>query len=219
MQATEAPAGAASNALPISLRDPKYVAPQLGRVLDFVLRRRITLSAALFVGLGTRDIVVGVAPHNLTVFTDAVTIVGLVAVLAGLAIRSWAAGFLIKDDQLTTTGPYAVARNPLYLGSFLMVLGFCTLIHDGVNLAVMAILLPCLYIPKVLNEERTLAGRYPGAWPRYAASTSRFFPRRLVWPALSGWRKSQWLQSREYNAVLAVAGGLALLKYLHSIHV
>ena len=47
---------------------------------------------------------------------------GLVAVL-GVMLRGWAAGFIRKDRELTTSGPYAHTRNPLYLGSFLIGLG------------------------------------------------------------------------------------------------
>ena len=38
----------------------------------------------------------------------------------GLFIRAWAAGFIRKDQQLATSGPYGYTRNPLYLGSFLL---------------------------------------------------------------------------------------------------
>ena len=38
----------------------------------------------------------------------------------GLWIRGWSAGTIHKDEELTTTGPYAFARNPLYVGSFLI---------------------------------------------------------------------------------------------------
>ncbi|HZD05008.1 MAG TPA: methyltransferase, partial [Longimicrobiales bacterium] len=46
---------------------------------------------------------------------------GLAAV--GLAVRAWAAGFIHKERELTTAGPYAYTRNPLYLGSFLVGIG------------------------------------------------------------------------------------------------
>src|SRR5438270_686531 len=48
---------------------------------------------------------------------------GAVAVM-GLALRAWASGYLRKNDELATSGPYAHTRNPLYLGSFLIGLGF-----------------------------------------------------------------------------------------------
>src|SRR5262245_52859196 len=41
----------------------------------------------------------------------------------GLVVRAWASGVLRKNQELTTSGPYAYTRNPLYAGSFLMLIG------------------------------------------------------------------------------------------------
>ena len=48
----------------------------------------------------------------------------LVAVLPGLWLRGYAAGYVKKNAELTRTGPYACTRNPLYLGSMLIAFGF-----------------------------------------------------------------------------------------------
>src|SRR5512136_25850 len=47
---------------------------------------------------------------------------GAIAV-TGVSLRLWAAGHIDKGRSLTQGGPYALTRNPLYLGSFLMALG------------------------------------------------------------------------------------------------
>jgi protein-S-isoprenylcysteine O-methyltransferase Ste14 len=44
---------------------------------------------------------------------------GVALFALGSALRWWAAGTLHKDQEVTTGGPYAVARHPLYVGSFL----------------------------------------------------------------------------------------------------
>ena len=50
--------------------------------------------------------------------------VGAVVSILGLAIRAWASGHIRKNSALATSGPYAFTRNPLYLGSFLLGVGF-----------------------------------------------------------------------------------------------
>ena len=51
--------------------------------------------------------------------------VGLVLIVAGQLLRVWAAGHLVKTKRLTTTGPYAYVKNPLYVGAITIVIGFC----------------------------------------------------------------------------------------------
>ncbi len=187
------------------------------RSLEFIVRRRVPISIALFGGLVIKDLVSGVVPHDILDATDLKAMLGLAGVLAGLALRSWAAGFLVKDTVLTTGGPYAVVRNPLYLGSFLMVGGFCLLFDDLENIFILPGAMLLIYWPKVYREEHGLAERFPEAWPQYAARTSRFFPRLTQRPQFSGWMLSQWLQSREYNAVVTSLAALVGLKLLRLI--
>ncbi len=187
-------------------------------IVAFIVRRRVALSIVLVGGLVIEDLVTGVVPRDLLNVTDFKALAGLACVLGGLALRSWAAGFLIKNSELTTTGPYALVRNPLYLGSFMMVAGFCLLINDPENIWILSVALALIYVPKVRSEERLLANVYPDQWPLYAARTPRFFPRTLALPRLAGWRLSQWRRSREYNAVLASTAALVGLVIVRNLH-
>jgi len=51
--------------------------------------------------------------------------IGLPFVIAGEAVRAWAAGHLLKSKELAVSGPYRYTRNPLYLGRFLILTGLC----------------------------------------------------------------------------------------------
>src|ERR1022692_3681145 len=55
---------------------------------------------------------------------DASIRAGIGYIIVGLLIRLWSNGYAIKNDKLTTSGPYAFVRNPLYLGTFLIAIGF-----------------------------------------------------------------------------------------------
>jgi protein-S-isoprenylcysteine O-methyltransferase Ste14 len=52
-------------------------------------------------------------------------IIGGIIVFAGEGVRVWASGHLIRNQEVTTSGPYAYLRDPLYLGRFLLLIGFC----------------------------------------------------------------------------------------------
>ena len=59
-----------------------------------------------------------------------------VAIL-GLGIRALASGYVRKNEDLTTTGPYAYTRNPLYLGSIVIAGGFALAARSWLVLAVL----------------------------------------------------------------------------------
>jgi protein-S-isoprenylcysteine O-methyltransferase Ste14 len=181
-------------------------------LVEFLVRRRILLSAILFVLIVAKNLLQGLKPHDLANLADPYVATGLGLVAAGLGLRSWAAGILRKNAKLTTTGPYALIRNPLYVGSFLMMFGFCALLNNPWDLWFILGPILLLYVVKVRQEERLLARLFPDAWSGYARSTPRFCP----WPARvdvrADWRLSQWMRSREYQALFASVAALLALE-------
>jgi protein-S-isoprenylcysteine O-methyltransferase Ste14 len=177
----------------------------------FLIRRRILISGILFGTMIAADFVRGRKPHDVLDWGDPVSVSGVVLVIAGLALRSWAAGVLHKNSELTTSGPYGLIRNPLYAGSFLMMFGFCTLVGDPINFLLVLGPVLLIYVVKVRQEERHLAGRFPQAWADYARSTPRFVP-RLGRVGLAEWRFSQWAHHREYQAFAASLAALVALE-------
>ena len=95
------------------------------RFVAMVLHRRVRITAFVFIALLLEDVITRTAPHDLANFHDYRVLLGLGLVFSGLALRSWAAGTLHKRTQLATSGPYALVRHPLYIGSLFMMLGFC----------------------------------------------------------------------------------------------
>ncbi len=75
------------------------------------------------------------------------TVIGVILILAGEAMRIWAAGHLRKNENLTVTGPYAYVKNPLYVGSILITTGFCILASNIYILAAATLAFCFHYIP------------------------------------------------------------------------
>jgi protein-S-isoprenylcysteine O-methyltransferase Ste14 len=134
------------------------------RLADFLARRRVRISVFIFAALIIEDVLTGVKPHDIFNPRDWESVLGCGLVFAGLAVRSWAAGVLRKTRELTTTGPYALIRNPLYIGSFLIMSGFCALIDDAENIFFIVGPVAGLYLLQVLHEERLLAKLYESRW-------------------------------------------------------
>ena len=140
---------------------------------------------------------------------------GAVVVLPGLLIRALASGHVRKNEALATSGPYAYTRNPLYLGSLLIGVGFAVAARSwwvGLALVVMFF---AIYVPVIRDEEAFLRQKFP-EFEEYARRVPRMFPRLKPYSSAanetsSGFSLDLYRQHREYNALL---GALALMAAL-----
>jgi len=97
--------------------------------------------------------------------------------LIGLAIRACAAGYLHKQEVLTTTGPYAYTRNPLYFGSSIMAIGAAVAMHSWLAAMLLLVYFALVYSFVMRREEMELRGRHGAAFDTFAATVPLFFPR------------------------------------------
>lgn len=179
---------------------------------DWLARRRIMLSLIGFTSLITFNVCIQqTVPYNPFAVTEPTVILAIALLVVGVGIRSWSAGTLKKSRSLTTVGPYAMVRNPLYVGSFLMMFGFCLLCRDWPTLAFVVGPLSFLYWLQVRVEECRLAQLFPTEWPNYMQQTPRFLPYRFSRRLLCGWSLSEWLCNREYRALTATAVGIVAI--------
>jgi protein-S-isoprenylcysteine O-methyltransferase Ste14 len=139
---------------------------------------------------------------------------GAMVVVPGLLIRALASGHVRKNESLATSGPYAYTRNPLYLGSLVMGLGFCVAARSwwvGVALVVMFL---AIYLPVIRDEENFLRKKFP-EFDEYARRVPRMLPqiarRSDDEKAPTEFLWSLYLKHREYNALLGTAGMMAAL--------
>jgi protein-S-isoprenylcysteine O-methyltransferase Ste14 len=138
---------------------------------DTLRRLRIPLGFALGIAY------VVFAPRVVTPLTLAV---GAAIAFAGLLVRGWAAGHIVKNDRLATTGPYAHTRNPLYFGSFLIAAGFAIAAHWSLLLIVIAFF-ALVYGPTIRSERDFVRSRFPDAYDEYARNVPAFVPRPGPW--------------------------------------
>jgi protein-S-isoprenylcysteine O-methyltransferase Ste14 len=139
-------------------------------------------------------------PHALTLAVG-----GSIALL-GLGLRAWASGHIRKNDKLAVSGPYAFTRNPLYLGSFILGLGF-TIAAGRLWLGLLfAALFLGIYLPVMRVEAATLCQIFGEDFRSYAGAVPLFFPRVTPWRTPGSteqhFDRSLYLRYREYQAAL-----------------
>lgn len=140
-------------------------------------------------------------------------LLGLPVALAGLLVRAWAAGHIIKNERLTMTGPYAHTRNPLYFGSFLIAAGFALAAHWSLLLIVIA-LFAFIYGPTIDQERVEIRARFPADYEQYEANVPAFAPRVTPWRGQTdaeSFSFRRYMRQREWQAGLAFAAVSAWL--------
>jgi len=162
------------------------------------------LSAGLFVLLAR--------PRPLTLA------IGAAISILGLIFRAWAAGHIRKNDALAVSGPYAYTQNPLYLGSFLLGLGFTVAANRWELALLFTPLFLGIYFPVMRVESATLQSMFGESYRHYASEVPVFLPRLFPYCGPNV-RKAKfdanlYLRYREYRAALGllIAWGLLALK-------
>lgn len=185
---------------------------------DLLARHRLSLSFLVILSIMLEwQINDGGRPHALFVLQDGEHTTGLLLILAGLGLRSWAAGVIRKCTVLATEGPYAWTRHPLYLGSFLIALGFAAVTEDRHAVAMVLLAVPLLYLPTIQREERGLAMKFGDAWRAYTGRTGIVLSRIPARLSRGGWSWQCWRRNREWRIALRVIAVIALLEWWNAV--
>lgn len=152
--------------------------------------------------------------------------VGGAFVVAGLGLRMWGAGHLVKTRRLTVGGPYAYLRHPLYAGTLLLAVGFACMAGPwGLGLGALAFL-PAFFLYYMPYKERVegdrLEARYGAPYSAYRTAVPALLPTEGRWAppqdlglaSPAGWSFARVRENDELGtgvAVIAAVAGLALL--------
>ena len=133
--------------------------------------------------------------------------------LVGLLIRAWSSGHIRKNAALAVSGPYAYTRNPLYLGSFILGIGFTIAASSEWWLFVVlgglfAALFLGIYLPVMRVESEALTELFGEQYKLYARAVPLLFPGltpyRMPEGAAARFDASLYIRYREYRAALGL---------------
>ncbi len=156
---------------------------------------------------------------------------GSVLAAVGMLIRGWASGHLQKSEALATAGPYAYTRNPLYLGSFFLVIGLAIMGRTSWLALLLLVAFFFFYLPAMAAEAKWMEKNFGEGYREYAARVPLFLPRlrrplpRDIWAKASGdsgaevpFRWDLYRRNRESRALVGFLLAILLMlakAYLH----
>lgn len=137
-------------------------------------------------------------------------LLGMVGILPGLFVRGLASGHVRKNEALATSGPYAYTRNPLYLGSLLMGIGFAVAARSWWIGGALGVMFFAIYLPVIRDEEEFLRKAFP-EFEEYAQRVPRIVPSIKAHdggtPGAFSWEL--YLKHREWKAMVGAAAVVA----------
>lgn len=126
--------------------------------------------------------------------------IGFFFIVFGMAFRAWSAGYISKNKELATKGPYELTRNPLYFGSFLLGLGIAI---GGDNLYSYLIFLVYYFsfFPfLMIIEHRRLKKQFGEKYKKWYKTSNSFFP-KIKKVKQFNFNISYYMKNKEYKGL------------------
>ncbi len=129
--------------------------------------------------------------------------IGSAIALIGMLVRLYASGFIVKNKQLATNGPYSLVRHPLYTGNLLMMIGFTFACGQWWALLVSAAFWWFYYPVAIKYEDHKLHGLFGDAWETWSGTVPAVIPRGLRISDGGSWSfETSWKQN--YEAIIVI---------------
>jgi protein-S-isoprenylcysteine O-methyltransferase Ste14 len=144
---------------------------------------------------------------------------GIILALFGFLFRISARGYKSEKSgqgrSLVKAGPYALTRNPMYLGTFLICSGFICLLFNWWVFPIFLVIFLLIYIPETRVEEEKLKAQFGQAYISYCQQTPRCFPQlyRLCTLDMRSYLPLKWSWiKKEYLSLIGAIGAIAALE-------
>jgi len=111
-------------------------------------------------------------------------VLGIAFILLGQILRVSGRGFKSErsgeGSLLIQEGPYALVRNPMYLGILCIGLGIVLMLFNGWVVVIFLSVFIARYLLLIFKEEKKLKARFPEEYPRYQQRVPRLLPSLVV---------------------------------------
>jgi len=144
---------------------------------------------------------------------------GFFLIILGMVFRGWSSGYINKDRELATEGPFALTRNPLYFGNLLLAVGIAIACHNLYS-TIICIGFYVVFFPfLIVIERKRMKARFGRQYEQWAKHANLFFP-RIGRIGKGNFNISFYMKNREYRVLFFSLFVIAMLiiKYLKGIY-
>ena len=150
--------------------------------------------------------------------SNEILVASVVIVMLGQIWRCWSAGAIglyrgenVKALKLAVTGPYAIMRNPLYFGNFVIGLGW-SIIAGKWAVMIFAVSFYVLYVIVIIpHEEEFLRHKFGTEYEEYCAKVKRFHPSHVDMKAITAPIDFGTVKRSEIHTVISTIIGTAII--------
>ncbi len=128
---------------------------------------------------------------------------GFLISILGNILRFWASGYIKKEKELATSGPYSLTRNPLYLGNFIIGVGFCLASWQIFSIPIFLLYFIFFYIPLIKNEEKRMLEIFKEDYIEYKKSVPVFLPKIDKIEKTENFSFKNIAENREWRAIIS----------------
>jgi protein-S-isoprenylcysteine O-methyltransferase Ste14 len=102
---------------------------------------------------------------------------GFLLMMIGMFFRAWSSGYINKDKELATKGPYSLTRNPLYFGSLVLGSGIAVASNNTITYLIFAIYYFTFFTFLIAIERKRMRKRFGQQYEDWAREANLFFPK------------------------------------------
>lgn len=102
---------------------------------------------------------------------------GFLLMMIGMFFRAWSSGYINKDRELATKGPYSLTRNPLYFGSLVLGTGIAVASNNKITYLIFAIYYFTFFTFLIAIERKRMRKRFGQQYEDWAQESNLFFPK------------------------------------------
>ncbi len=127
-------------------------------------------------------------------------VIGFVFMMIGTFFRAWASGFINKNSELATNGPYALSRNPLYFGNFILGIGIAITANNLYAYIIFTLYYFIFFPALMIIETKRMRKKFGDKYEKWSKGLNSFFP-SIKKIDLSGFNIAYYMKNKEYKVI------------------